>query len=343
MLQKIKMALIGCGRISNNHLSAISDLKERIELVAVCDHNIERAKTVADTYNCNYYGNINELVAKEKLDVVALATPNGMHSSQIIFFAQHGINIISEKPLSITFEDGLKAVDECKKNNVKLFLIHQNRFNDPVQRAFSAIQNGRFGKIYMITSNVFWQRPQEYYDKDASWHGTKALDGGAFMTQASHYVDMVQWLAQSEPTSIYSVLGTLGRNIETEDTGSAIINFKNGIISSINVTMLTYPKNMEGSITIIGEKGTVRIGGVAMNKIEHWEFKDELEDDASALDLSYNTASVYGFGHVRNYQDILQDLHGEKTALINADEALKSLRILDSILKSNASQKPIVF
>ena len=343
MNTKIRLGFVGCGRISQKHFESLDTLKDYFELAAVCDDREDKAREAANNNKCKYYTKLEDLLSNEQLDLVTLATPNGLHAAQIKAIASRGINVVSEKPLAINWKDGLEAYEVCKKNKAKLFIIHQNRFNDTIQHVWKAIQSKRFGKIYMITSNVFWQRPQDYFDKDATWHGTKAIDGGAFMTQASHYVDMIQWLSQSEPESIYAVLDTLGRNIETEDSGSVIIKFKNKIISSINLSVLTYPRNLEGSINIIGEKGTVKIGGVAMNKIEHWEFLEKNEEDEMIANFNYETSSVYGYGHARNYQDIFQDLRGDKKALIDGNEGLKTLKILCAILDTHENKAPINF
>ena len=191
----------------------------------------------------------------------------------------------------------------------------------------------------MMTSNVFWQRPQEYYDH-TEWHGTEEMDGGAYITQASHYVDMLNWFADSKVDHVFAELATLGRTIETEDTGSVIIRWKNGIIGNINVTVLTYPKNLEGSITIIGEKGTAKIGGVALNKLEHVEFEDMPTEDASQI--NYETDSVYGHGHYHAYKKIVEYYqHGNTEDIVTLDEAYSSFSILNAIRNSNQEKKVI--
>lgn len=342
--RKIRMGLVGCGRISANHFDALAQLKEAAELACICDIDaikLQAAKEKTGVKNC--YSTIKDMLANEKLDLVTISTPNGFHASEIVQIAEAGVSVVTEKPLAITWEDGLRAYNVCKEKGVKLFVIYQNRFNNTMQAVWKALSEGRFGKIYMITSNVFWQRPQGYFDKEATWHGTKDIDGGAYFTQASHYVDMIQWLARAEPVNVYARLKTLARQIETEDCGIAQIEFANGIMSSINVTVLAYPNNLEGSINIIGEKGTVRVGGNSMNKIEHWVFSDSRPEDQEIINMSYETNSVYGFGHVHNYQDIFNDLNGVKPALINGEEGLKSLKILSAIYEANAQNKPVVF
>ena len=341
--RKIRLALIGCGRISANHLDAIRNNSKDIELVATCDRSSDKAKKAAELFNAQHYTELEDVISKEKPDIISLATPNGIHAKQAIQIAKAGIDVITEKPMALNWKDSNAMIQAASDNGSRLFVIHQNRFNDTVQAVWQALQKGRFGKLYMITSNVFWQRPQEYYDKDASWHGTKELYGGAFMTQASHYVDLIQWIAQSKPKKVFARLATLARNIETEDTGAATIEWENGILGSINMTVLTYPRNFEGSVTILGENGTVRIGGVAMNEIQHWEFSDKQPEDDGIKEKNYATQSVYGYGHSRYYENAVKVLRGEGKALIDGIEAQKSLQILCAIYDSHEQNKPIMF
>ena len=209
---------------------------------------------------------------------------------------------------------------------VHLFVVKQNRRNATLQLVKRAVEKRRFGRIYMVNINVFWTRPQSYYDS-APWRGTWEFDGGAFMNQASHYVDLLDWLI-GPVESVQAYTATLARNIQVEDTGVVSIRWRTGALGSMNVTMLTYPKNLEGSITIIGEKGTVRVGGVAVNKIEHWEFADADPDDEKVEQASYETTSVYGFGHPLYYDNVIKSLRGEAAPDTDGREGLHSLEIL---------------
>jgi UDP-N-acetyl-2-amino-2-deoxyglucuronate dehydrogenase len=228
--------------------------------------------------------------------------------------------------------DGLRMVRACDKAGVHLFVVKQNRRNTTLQMLKRAIDAGRFGRIYMVNINVFWSRPQSYYDS-ATWRGTWEFDGGAFMNQASHYVDLLDWLI-GPVESVQAYTATLARHIQVEDTGVASLRWRTGTLGSINVTMLTYPKNLEGSITILGEKGSVRIGGVAVNKIEHWEFEEPDEDDSSIADASYETTSVYGFGHPLYYENVIQTLQGKAAPATDGREGLRSLELLIAIYQS---------
>jgi len=228
--------------------------------------------------------------------------------------------------MATRWKDGLRMVRACDNAGVELFVVKQNRKNSTLQLLKRAISEKRFGRIYMVNINVFWTRPQEYYDS-AKWRGTWELDGGAFMNQASHYVDLVEWLI-GPVANIHAMTGTLSRDIEVEDTGVMNIRWRSGTLGSMNVTMLTYPRNYEGSITIIGENGTARVGGVAVNEIKYWEFKDKHEYDDRIKDAGYETTSVYGFGHSLYYKNVIDTLQGHAKPETDGREGLKSLEVL---------------
>ncbi|MGI6198977.1 MAG: Gfo/Idh/MocA family protein, partial [Candidatus Cloacimonadaceae bacterium] len=232
----------------------------------------------------------------------------------------------------ISIDQADSLIKACDLNNVPLFVVKQNRLNATLQLLKRAVDKKRFGQIYVAQSNVFWQRPQQYYDAE-KWRGTWEFDGGAFMNQASHYVDAMYWLLGSVD-SVMAYTATLARNIEAEDSGSAILHFRNGVIATINVTMLTYPKNFEGSITIIGEKGTVKVGGVAVNKIEHWEFEDYDDDDRIVMDTNYQPPNIYGFGHNPYYRNVIDVLLGRDTPSTDGRDGRKSVEIIQAIYLS---------
>jgi UDP-N-acetyl-2-amino-2-deoxyglucuronate dehydrogenase len=239
---------------------------------------------------------------------------------------------MTEKPMATRWQDGLDMVRACDVADVRLFVVKQNRRNRTLQMLKQSIEAGRFGRIYMVCINVFWTRPQSYYD-GAKWRGTWEFDGGAFMNQASHYVDLLDWLV-GPVESVMAYTGTLARRIEVEDTGVAALKWRNGAMGSINVTMLTYPKNLEGSITILGENGTVKIGGVAVNEIQRWEFATPHEVDRQVADANYETTSVYGFGHPLYYDNVIRTLRGETEAETDGREGLRSLELLIALYKS---------
>lgn len=340
---KINVGLIGCGRISERHFSAYEALKNTVNVKAVCDQDAVKLNKAMEITGAKGYNDFEKMLGSESIDLLAITTPNGFHASQIMTAANYVKNIVTEKPMAIKWQDGELALKQCEEKGARLFVIYQNRFNATIQAVHKAIKEGRFGKIYMITSNVFWQRPQAYYDKDATWHGTRDIDGGAYLTQASHYIDLMQWFADSAPKSVYAHISTLARKIETEDCGVVTIEWDNGTLGNINLTVLAYPKNLEGSITILGEKGTVKIGGVALNNVEVWEFAEPQAEDENIKNLNYSTNSVYGNGHVDNYQNIIESINENKPALIDGNEGLKSMKILSAIYDSNQLKKPIYF
>ncbi|MCB5260034.1 MAG: Gfo/Idh/MocA family oxidoreductase [Candidatus Cloacimonetes bacterium] len=338
-MQKVKLGIIGCGRISKNHLEAVSQIPEA-EFVAVCDCIPERAKQVAEEYGVSkiYYDH-HEMLKQEKLDLVSICTPSGIHPDLGIDVANAKVNVLTEKPMAINIESADKLIKTCDENHVKLFVVKQNRLNSTMQLLKRAVEKNRFGRIYMAQANVFWQRPQSYYDA-AKWRGTWEFDGGAYMNQASHYVDAIYWLL-GNVDSVSAFTATMARKIEAEDTGSAILKFRSGIIATINVTMLTYPKNFEGSITIIGEKGIVKVGGVAVNKIEKWEFEDYDDDDRIALDSNYVPPNVYGFGHNPYYRNVIDVLLNKAEPSTDGRDGRKSVEIIQAIYRSAKTGKKV--
>jgi len=247
--------------------------------------------------------------------------------------------VMTEKPMATRWHDGIRMVKACDDAGVRLFVVKQNRRNATLQLLKRAFEKRRFGRVYMVNINVFWTRPQEYYDS-AAWRGTWEFDGGAFMNQASHYVDLLDWLV-GPIESVQAYTATLARHIEVEDTGVMNIRWRSGALGSMNVTMLAYPKNMEGSITVLGEKGTARVGGVAVNEIQHWEFAEPDPDDAQIKDASYQTTSVYGFGHPLYYDNVIRVLRGEAQPETDGREGLKSLETLIAIYLSARDGKRV--
>jgi UDP-N-acetyl-2-amino-2-deoxyglucuronate dehydrogenase len=324
--RRIRFALVGCGRISTNHFDAIEKHGARAELVGVCDVDPVALAKAEQRTGCPGFRSLESLLAGTDADVVILATPSGLHADQAVQVAAAGRHVMTEKPMATLWQDGKRMVHACDQAGVHLFVVKQNRRNATLQLLKRAVEKGRFGRIYMVTINVFWSRPQSYYDS-APWRGTWEFDGGAFMNQASHYVDLLDWLI-GPVESVQAYTATLERNIQVEDTGVVSIRWRTGALGSMNVTMLTYPKNLEGSITIIGEKGTARVGGVAVNRIDHWEFADSDPDDERIEQASYETTSVYGLGHPLYYDNVIQSLRGEAVPDTDGREGLHSLEIL---------------
>ena len=337
--RKVRFALAGCGRIADSHFQAIQKHDERCQLVDICDVSQSALAAAATRTGARAHRSFTAMLAASDADCVVLTTPSGLHPTQAMEAARAGFHVMTEKPMATRWHDGLAMVRACDDAGVRLFVVKQNRRNRTLQLLKQAVDRRRFGRIYMIGVNVFWTRPQEYYDS-AAWRGTWEFDGGAFMNQASHYVDLLDWIG-GPVESVMAYTGTLARNIQVEDTGVAVLKWRNGAMGSLNVTMLTYPKNLEGSITILGEKGTVRIGGVAVNEIQHWQFAEPDPMDEQIKDASYQTTSVYGFGHPLYYDNVIGALRGEAEPETDGREGLRSLELLIAMYMSARDGKRV--
>ncbi len=324
--RKIKAALIGCGRISKNHFGSIERHADNMELVAICETDRIVLAEMEQRYKVAAFNSYDDLLAQSDADLIILCTPSGMHPAQTIGAARAGKHIMTEKPMATRWKDAMAMVKSCDEARVRLFVVKQNRHNATLQLLKRALNEKRFGRIYMVHLNVFWTRPQSYYDQGA-WRGTWELDGGALMNQSSHYVDLLEWLI-GPIADVQAMTATLARDIEVEDTGVLNVRWRNGALGSMAVTMMAYPKNYEGSITILGEKGTVRIGGVAVNDIQTWEFEEQRDYDAQVKEANYQTASVYGFGHPLYYKNVIDVLRGDAEPETDGREGLKSLEVL---------------
>jgi UDP-N-acetyl-2-amino-2-deoxyglucuronate dehydrogenase len=323
--RRIRVGVVGCGRISKNHFASIEVHAGDLELAAVCDTDPEVLATHRDRFGVPAYASLEEMLKHERLDFVSLCTPSGLHPEQAIMAAQHGVNVVSEKPMATRWGDALRMVEATDRAGVRLFVVKQNRRNSTLQLLKRAILEKRFGQIRLVQLNVFWTRPQSYYDQ-ADWRGTWEFDGGAFMNQASHYVDLLGWLIG--PVEKVQAMTSTTLDIEAEDTGVLNVKWRNGALGSMSVTMLTYPNNLEGSITILGDSGTARIGGVAVNEVQVWRFADQRHYDQHVADASYQTTSVYGMGHPPYYKNVVDVLRGRAEPETDGREGLKSLELL---------------
>ena len=324
--RKIKIAVVGCGRIAKNHFGSIDQHADDLQLAAICDTDPVVLNEQAQKYRVPAYRDMGEMLEKEQLDLVALCTPSGIHPDQTVLASRHKIHVMTEKPMATRWNDGVRMVKACDEAGVRLFVVKQNRRNTTLQLLKRALTEKRFGKIHMVHLNVFWTRPQSYYDQGNGWRGTWEFDGGAFMNQASHYVDLLDWLIG--PVEKVQAMMSTSRDIEVEDTGVLNVKWRNGALGSMSVSMLTYPQNLEGSISILGEKGTVRVGGIAVNEIQVWQFADERDYDAQIQAANYETTSVYGFGHLLYYRNVIDVLRGAAEPETNGREGLKSLELL---------------
>lgn len=319
----IRIGVVGCGKISANHFQALSELTDQFELISLCDAHPASLQAAAAAKKVNTYSSLEAMLQGEPaLDLVTLCSPSGLHAEQTILAAKYGKHVITEKPMATRWTDGLQMVKACDRAGVQLFVVKQNRYLPALQLLKKAIQQNRFGRLYLVNLNVFWTRPQQYYDQ-AAWRGTWEFDGGAFMNQASHYVDLLDWLI-GPVQSVQAMMATLARQVEVEDTGIVNVRWRSGALGSMNFTMLTYPKNLEASLTILGEKGSVRLGGVSANTIDHWEFAEAHPMDESAKTLRPDSSP----GHKAYYANIAKTLCGQKPADIDGRAGLRSLEIL---------------
>ena len=324
--RKLKIAVVGCGRISKNHLGSIIQQEQDFDLISVCDNDPAAMAAAVTEYKVRGYQDLGEMLRSESLDLVVLCTPSGLHSKQAILASEFGVHVVCEKPMATKYQDGIAMVKACDDASVRLFVVKQNRHNATLQLLKRAVTEKRFGQIKMVHVNVFWTRPQDYYDQGNGWRGTWEFDGGAFMNQASHYVDLLEWLIG--PVETVQAMMSTTRDMEVEDTGVMNIKWRNGALGSMAVTMLTYPKNLEGSITILGDNGSVKVGGVAVNEIQTWEFGDKCEYDAGIKNANYKATSVYGVGHSAYYKNIVGVMRGKESPETDGRAGLKSLELL---------------
>lgn len=337
----IKIALVGCGRIAKRHaeLLGFGQIKGAT-LSAVCDIVEEKAKTLAARFNVPHYVDMDEMVVRERPDVVAVLTPSGMHAEHITRLAPHGKHIVVEKPMALTLDDADAMIAACRENDTRLFVVKQNRFNVPVVKLREALDAGRFGRLVIGTIRVRWCRTQKYYDQDA-WRGTWRYDGGVLTNQASHHIDLLEWM-MGEVETVYAKAMTALVDIETEDTAIAVLKFRNGALGTIEATTATRPKDLEGSISVLGEKGTVEIGGFAVNSMRVWQFAEPEAGDSEIMEkFSVNPPNVYGFGHQAYYEHVVDCVVNNNRALVDGEEGRRSLALLTAMYESIETGKEI--
>lgn len=334
MIKNLSFALVGCGRIAKRHseLLGLNQISGAY-LSAVCDIKHERAAAIGNQMKVPYYTDMHEMMKKEHVDVVVVLTESGLHADHVVALAQYGKHIIVEKPMALSLADADRMILACDHAGIKLFVVKQNRFNLPVVKLREAFEQGRFGKIVMGTVRVRWSRPQAYYDQD-SWRGTWAMDGGVLANQASHHIDMLEWML-GQPVSVFAMARTALVNIEAEDTAVVVLRFNSGALGVIEATTAVRPTDLEGSISILGEKGTVVIEGFAVNLMKTWNFIEQQPEDAIVLDkYSVNPPNVYGFGHQAYYNHVVDSILNNTQHLVDGLEGRKSLELISAIYES---------
>jgi len=341
MPEKFRVALVGCGRISKKHLEAVTAC-EGTELAAVCDVDTDRARVAGKQYGVPHYGSYDEMLTKEKVDIVNILTPSGLHPEHTIdIVRKYRKHVICEKPMALRLDDADEMIRVCDEHAVKLYVVKQNRFNVPVMKAREALEAGRFGRMVLGTVRVRWCRDQAYYDQDA-WRGTWALDGGVISNQASHHIDLLEWML-GEPVSVMAKTGTFLADVEVDDTCVAIIKFRSGALGVVEATTATRPKDLEGSLSLLGEKGSVVIGGFAVNKMETWNFANEDEKTRKEVLERYaeTPPNVYGFGHQRYLEHVVDCIRNNKKALVDGLEGRKSLELINAMYESAETGKEV--
>lgn len=334
----MKYALIGCGRISTNHIKAA--LNNKLEIVAVCDvepshmeevlkkHNLEKEASI------KRYTDYKKMIEENELELVSIATESGIHAEVALFCIDNGINVIIEKPMAMSMKDANEIIKRSKEKNVKVSACHQNRFNIAVQEMRKALESGRFGKISHGSIHVRWNRNQDYYTQ-APWRGTWAQDGGTLMNQCIHGIDLLRWMMGDEVEEVYGVTRQQFHHyLEAEDIGMAVVKFKNGSIATIEGTTNVYPKNLEETLYLFGENGTVKLGGKSTNNIDVWDFADESDQDEKNKGLEEETSNVYGNGHTSLFADVIDAIKNDREPYVDAVAGKNALEMVLAIYKS---------
>lgn len=341
----MKYGLIGCGRISTNHIQAA--LSNDLEIVAVCDINKDHMEQLlgkhrlSDDFLIKRYTNYQKMIEENNLDLISIATESGIHAEIALYCIDHNINIIIEKPIAMSIEDADEIIRRSEEKNVKVSSCHQNRFNIAVQEMRKALEKGRFGKISHGSIHVRWNRNKDYYTQ-APWRGTWAQDGGALMNQCIHGIDLLRWMLGDEIEEVYGVTcQQFHKYLEAEDIGMAVVKFKNGAVATIEGTTNVYPKNLEESLYLFGEKGTVKLGGTSANNIDVWEFSEEDGEDEKNKGLEEETCNVYGNGHISLFADVIKSIQNDRKPYVDAVAGRNALELVLAIYKSQKEKKPI--
>lgn len=342
----MKYALIGCGRIAVNHLKAA--VNNNLEIVAVCDvieskmEELLSKQELKKNISISRYTNYKQMLFEHpEIELVSIATESGIHAEIALYCIKHKVNVIIEKPMAMSIADADKIIEAAEKNNVKVSACHQNRFNVAIQKMRSALEAGRFGKLSHGSIHVRWNRNKGYYDQ-APWRGTWAQDGGALMNQCIHGIDLLRWMMGDEVVSVYGATRQQFHNyLEAEDLGMAVVAFKNGAVGTIEGTTNVYPQNLEETLYLFGESGTVKIGGTSTNNIDVWDFADETQDDTENKGLKEATSNVYGNGHTSLFADVIDAIKNDRKPYVDAVAGRNALEMVLAIYKSAATGKPV--
>ena len=349
-MKKLKFAIIGCGRISYKNVEALVKNKDMAELVATCDVVLERAEAKKEEYinkmqdenlEVKVYEDYKKMLENEEIDVVTIATESGYHAEIAIYCMNKGKHCIVEKPMAMSIDDANEMIEVAKKNNVKLSVSHQNRFNAPIQKLREAVESNKFGKIMNGTARILWRRDEGYY-KQAPWRGTWDLDGGTLMNQCIHNIDLLQWMMGGEVERVYAECDTFRNPIEGEDFGAILIRFKNGAIGIVEGSAVVFPKNLEETLSVFGTEGTAVIGGLAVNELETWRFEGE-DEEAVKASLQVEIDNVYGEGHTPLFRDVIEAINEDRKPYVSGEDAIVPLSIILAAYKSRKTGMPVNF
>lgn len=341
----MKYALIGCGRIATNHMTAA--INNRLEIAGVCDIVPEKMESLLEKHNLKEnlsirrFSDYKEMLDQIQPEIVSIATESGKHAEIALYCIEHGIHVIIEKPMAMSMEDANRIIIESEKRNVKVSACHQNRFNVAVRKLRDAVEKGRFGKLSHGSVHVRWNRNRDYYVQ-APWRGTWAQDGGCLMNQCIHGIDLLRWMFGDEVEEVYGVTKQqIHDYLEAEDIGMAIVKFKNGAVATIEGTTNVYPKNLEETLYVFGEKGTVKLGGKSTNTIDEWKFQEEEAEDIENTGYQEETVNVYGNGHTALFADMIDAILRNRKPYVDAVAGKNALEMILAIYKSQKTGKPV--
>lgn len=364
MTKKMNFAIIGCGRISPKHIEGVINNHQEANLIAVSDLVVEKMDKAIDYYNeylnaedlniankrltelkenkIKKYKDYKELLKDDAIDVVTIATESGYHPEITKNALKADKHVIVEKPMALSMKDADEMIELAKKRDLKLSVCHQNRFNPTIKKLRSALEEQRFGRLVHGVASVRWNRNEAYYNMD-DWHGTLALDGGILMNQCIHNIDMLRWM-MGDIERLTAETDTFLRDIETEDAGFAVVRFKNGAVGMIEGTVCVHPRNLEETFNLFGEKGTVRVAGIAMNEIIDWNFADGADNEVEKMkEANYETESVYGYGHNLLFADVIEAIKEDTKPLVDGIEGKKAIEVILAMYKSSRTGKSVEF
>lgn len=336
----LKIAILGCGRIYLKHKKAILEsLEGKAIIVGVCDIVRKKADIASKELNVNAYYSIEDLKKNCKFDLISILTPSGYHAEHVVNFAGYCPYIVVEKPMCINYLDGLKMLEICSKKNSKLFVVKQNRFNKPIVSLKKAIDANELGTIFLATSRVRWTRDQNYFNQN-NWRGKWKLDGGVLANQASHHLDLLNWILGEDIKSVFAKSLHINKSIEAEDTAAVIFGYESDKLGIIEATTATKPSDLEGSLSVLGSQGTVEIGGFAVNEMKIWKVKNDKENDN--FNMSEYPSDVYGFGHGEFYKHIYKSINENLNSMLSGENGIKLIKILNAIQTSIYLKKEIM-